>query len=179
MPALDADQAETVLSRLREADYADTDPLVASLLERLGETGGVRRRNRAARWFDREVSARDERRAARQQHGTLKQQQDQYRAYVRTLAGDLEANTSGQAVTARQRAAQGQGRGMSVERILTSSPDTIRKHLSSEALEWLAREHGGPPLSFDAWRHAYLGARDPRAVSSWQRRTGSYFSEYG
>lgn len=179
MPQLNADQVELALGRLREGDYGDDNPLVRSLLERLGETGGVRRKNRAAKWFDREASARDERRANRQQHGTQRDQQAAYRSYVSQLAGDLEANTSGQPVTARQRTKQGQGRGMSLERILTSSPDTIRANLSPEALEWLARENGGPPLSFDAWRYANLGARDSRAVASWQKRTAGYFSEYG
>ncbi len=179
MPRLDADQAETVLGRLREADYGADHPLVQQLLERLQAAGGVRRRNKAAKWFDAEASGRDERRAARQQHGTKREQQAKFRDYLRSLAADLEANTRGHAVTRRQKAAQSTGRGMSVERILASNPDTIRKHLSDESLEWLAREHGGPPLSFDAWRYAYLGARDSTAVASWQRRTGGYFSEHG
>lgn len=179
IPSLTADQAEDALGRLREADYRAEHPLVMALLGRLGETGGVRRRNRAAKWYDPEASGRDERRAARQAQGTVREQQAAYRSYVQGLAGDLEANTRGQAVTREQRGAQARGRGMSLEKILTSSPDTIRKHLSDESLEWLAREHGGPPLSFDAWRYAYLGARDARAVASWQRRTGGFFSEYG
>lgn len=179
MPQLDADQAESVLSRLREADYPEDHPLVVAALARLGEAGGVRRRNRAARWFDPEVSARDERRADRQQRGTVAQQQADYRDYVRILAGQLEDATRGSAVTRQQKQKNARGRGMSIERILTSSPDTIRANLSDEALEWLARENGGPPLSFDAWRYANLGARDARAVASWQRRTAGYFSEFG
>jgi hypothetical protein len=176
---LTADQTEDALGRLREADYAADNPLVVALLARLGETGGVRRRNRAAKWYDPEASGREERRAARQQHGTVREQQAAYRDYVRDLAAQLEQHTRGSQVTRQQKAAQARGRGMSTEKILTSSPDTIRRHLSEESLEWLAREHGGPPLSFDAWRYAYLGARDKRAVASWQRRTGGFFSEYG
>lgn len=178
MPHLSADQAETVLSRLREADYPRDDTLVAAAMKRLEEAGGKRRANAVEKWWG-ESGDKAERRARRQQNGTVKEQQSAYREYVRSLAAELEANTRGSAVTREQKGAQARGRGMSLERILTSSPDTMRKHLSSESLEWLAREHGGPPLSFDAWRHAYLGSRDTTAVTSWQRRTGGFFSEYG
>lgn len=173
MPVLSADQAETVLSRLREGQYRADDPLVASLLERLGETAGVRRRNRAAKWFDAATSERDERRAARQARGTAAQQRDAYRDWVERRGIALEEATRGQYLTPRARAAG----GWTTERLLTSSPDTIRKHASEEALRWFA-EHGSP-LSFDAWRYANLGARDKRAVASWQKRTGGFFSEHG
>lgn len=169
---LDADQAETVLSRLREADYNGEDGLVRSLLERLGETGGVRRRNRAARWFDAEVSARDERRARRQQIGTVTEQRAAYRDYLEQTERQLEAATRGQMLTPRAREA-----GVRTAAVLTMTPAAMRKNLSEEALRHFGEV--GPPLSFDAWRYANLGARDKRAVASWQRRTGSYFSEHG
>lgn len=177
VPVLTADQAETVLGRLREADYAADDPLVVSLLARLGETGGVRRRNRAGKWFDAEASGREERRVQRQNAGTVAEQRQEYASYVEQLANRLEAATKGQVVTPRERELQARGRGMLVTDILTSNPATIRAKLSEEALRALGDE--GPPLSFDAWRYANLGARDRRAVASWQRRTGSYFSEHG
>lgn len=177
MPVLSADQAETVLGRLREADYPDGDPLVVSLLDRLGETGGVRRRNRAAKWFDPEASGREERRVQRQTAGTVAEQRQAYAGYVEQLANRLEAATKGQTVTPRERARQATGKGMMLADILTSNPDTIRAKLSEEALRELGES--GPPLSFDAWRYANLGARDKRAVASWQARTGSYFSEFG
>lgn len=173
VPALSADQAEAVLGRLREADYKGDDDLVRSLLERLGETAGVRRRNRAAKWFDADTSAREERRADRAAKGTVAEQRDAYRDYVEQRGRALEAATNGQYLTPRSR----QAGGWSTDRLLTSSPDTIRKHASEEALRWFA-EHG-TPLSFDAWRYANLGARDKRAVASWQRRTGGFFSEHG
>ena len=145
---------------------------MASLIERLGQTGGVRRRNRAAKWFDPEVSARDERRQARVERGTVAEQKAAYRDYLERTERQLETATRGQMLTPRARES-----GVRTSAVLTMTPAAMRKNLSEEALRHFG-EHG-PPLSFDAWRYANLGARDKRAVSSWQRRTGSYFSEHG
>ena len=149
---------------------------MTALLERLEATGGKRRAGAARRWFG---AAGDvaERRARRQDAGTVEQQREAYGAYVHELRDRLEAATRGQAVNAAMRSAQARGRGMTLEQILTSTPATMRKHLSEEALRALGDE--GPPLSFDAWRYKNLGARDRRAVASWQRRTAGYFSEHG
>jgi hypothetical protein len=173
VPNLSADQAETTLSRLREADYPAEDQLVQSLIARLGEAGGVRRRNRAAKWFDPEASAREERRARRQQVGTVAEQKAAYRDYIESRAREVEAATKGQHLNPRAR----ESGAISLEQLLVSNPATIRRHASEEALRHFAE--AGVPLSFDAWRYANLGARDKRAVASWQRRTGSYFSEHG
>jgi hypothetical protein len=169
---LTADQAEAALSRLREGDFGGDTPLVGALLDRLGETGGVRRKNRAAKWFDADTSGRDERRAARQQRGTVAEQRSAFRDYQAQLVDRLEAATRGQMLKPRAREA-----GVRTSDVLTMQPDAMRANLSEEALRWFG-EHG-PPLSFDAWRYANLGARDKRAVASWQRRTGGMFSEHG
>lgn len=172
LPQLTADQAETALSRLREAEYPPDNELVLGLLDRLGEASGVRRRNRAAKWFDAETSARDERRSARQQRGTVEEQREKFADYREQLELTLEAETRGQHLKPASREA-----GIRLANVLTMTPNGMRKHLSQEALEVLAKI--GPPLSFDAWRYANLGARDARAVASWKRRTSGYFSEYG
>lgn len=171
MPVLSADQVETVLSRLREAGYGGDDPLVTSLVTRMGETGGVRRRNRVAKWFT-AASGVDERRATRQQVGTVAEQRAAYAEHVNDVERRLEAATRGQMLKPAARE-----RGVRVEDVLRMSPAAMRANLSEEALRWFG-EHG-PPLSFDAWRYANLGARDRRAVASWQKRTGGYFSEHG
>lgn len=172
VPQLDADQAELALGRLREGDYAAENPLVMALLERLGETGGVRRRNAAAKWFRADTSGRDERRAARQQRGTVAQQRSRYHDYLEQLEQTLEGATRGQMLKPAAREA-----GVRTADVLTMTPAAMRANLSAEALEWFGKN--GPPLPFDAWRYANLGARDRRAVASWQRRTGGYFSEHG
>lgn len=171
MPTLTADQVETVLGRLREADYAGDTPLVQALVERMGEAAGVRRKNRVAKWFT-AASERDERRATRQRAGTVAEQRAAYGEHVNDVERRLEAATRGQMLKPAARE-----RGVRVEDVLRMSPAAMRANLSEEALRWFG-EHG-PPLSFDAWRYANLGARDRRAVASWQRRTGGYFSEHG
>jgi len=173
---LSADQAETVLARLREADYPGSDELVQAALDRLEQVGGKRRAKTVRGWWG-EAGERAERAAERQRMGTRAEQQTAYRDYVQQLAGQLEDATRGQTVTPRERARQARGQGMPLETILTSNPATMRSRLSEESLRALAEL--GPPLSFDAWRYANLGARDKRAVASWQARTGSYFSEHG
>lgn len=172
MPVLSADQAELALGRLREGDYGPDHPLVGALLDRLGETGGVRRKRAAAKWFDAEASGREERRADRQRNGTQAEQRAEFRAWRERQIDELEAATRGQLLTPRAREA-----GVTPEAVLDMSPEAMRANLSKEALEWFGQN--GPPLSFDAWRYANLGARDARAVASWQRRTAGYFSEYG
>jgi hypothetical protein len=168
---MSADQSEHVLARLREADYSADHELVGSLLQQLERKGGKRKANAARKWFGAE-SAVDERRAQRQQNGTLEEQRGEYGLYVQRLREQLETGTRGNMLTRQARAA-----GMDTEAILTSTPDTMRKHLSEESLRELAKI--GPPLSFDAWRYQNLGARDRRAVASWKRRTAGYFSEHG
>lgn len=184
MPRLTADQAETVLARAREAGLDADHPLVVAGLERLEQTGGKRRTNAARKWFGADGDAA-ERRVSRGDAGTRQQQQQAYAEYVQGIADQLEeVNRGGNAVRRRQ----GDGAGSRSSRtgpdrptttaVLTSNAATIRARLSPESLERLA-ELGGPPLSYDAWRYEYLGARDARAVESYQRRTAGYFSEYG
>lgn len=185
MPRLNADQAETVLARAREAGLDSDSPVVSAALERLETVGGKRRANAARKWFGADGDAA-ERRATRGDTGTIKQQQQAYAEYVQDIAAQLEdVNRGGNAVRRRQ----GDGAGSrstitggdgrpSLDAVLTSNAATIKARLSPESLERLA-EIGGPPLSFDAWRYERLGARDPRAVESHARRTQGYFSEYG
>jgi hypothetical protein len=156
---------------LRDADYSGDNALVSTLLTRLEAVGGKRKANAARKWFSAE-SGRDERRANRQANGTLEDQRGEYGLYVQRLRERLEEGTRGNMLTREARAA-----GHNTEAILTSTPDTMRKHLSEESLRELAKI--GPPLSFDAWRYQNLGARDRRAVASWQRRTAGFFSEHG
>lgn len=174
---LSADQAEHALARLREADYPMGHPTVAALLNRLEATAGKRNAARVRKWFDQEAQARDERRRVREQHGTVADQKVDYRAYLNGLATELEAGTRGNHVTREMRERQARGSGMSVADILASNPATMRKHLSDEAMQYLG-EHERP-LSFDAWRYVMLGARDARAVESWNKRQGGYFGEWG
>lgn len=184
MPRLDADQAETVLARAREAGLDGESPVVSAALERLEQVGGKRRANAARKWFGAEGDAA-ERRATRADAGTRREQQQAYAEYVQDIAAQLEeVNRGGNAV--RRRAGDGANRRSSVTgpdrpelgAVLTSNAATIKARLSPESLERLA-EIGGPPLPFDAWRYERLGARDARAVESYQRRTTGYFSEYG
>lgn len=171
VPVLSADQAESALGRLREADYAGDDELVTRLLDRLGETGGVRRRNRAAKWFDAETSGRDQRRADRQQRGTLAEQRKQYEMDMAYMLDALEAGTNGHYL---KKGAPASVRG---RKILMANRATQERWLSEEALRWFA--DNGRPMPFDAWRYANLGARDSRAVASWQNRSEGWFSEFG
>lgn len=174
---LDADQAEHALSRLREADTPGDHPTVTALLDRLEATAGKRTAARVRKWFDKEASARDDRRRARQEHGSVKDQRGEYRGYLNGLARELETATRGNTVTREMKHRQATGRGMSLEDILASNPATIRAHLSDEAMQHVG-EHGRP-LSFDAWRYSMLGARDDRAVESWTKRQAGYFGEWG
>lgn len=175
-PRLSADQAERALSRMREASLPADNDTVAALLDRLEEAGGKRRAAKVRGWFGKAGDVA-ERRARRQDVGTVKEQRSAYADYVRGLAARLEEVTKGQAVAAGTRSQHARGQGLSLEQILTSTPATMRKHLSEESLRALAEQ--GPPLTFDAWRYANLGARDSRAVASWQKRTGGYLSEHG
>ncbi len=177
-PRLSADQAETALSRLREGDFPEDDDTVRALLDRLEAAGGKRRANAARKWWG-ESGRQAQARADRQQSGTLAEQREEYGNYIADLAQQIESRGRGSGgVTRRVNGLQSRGdKGASLEAILTSSPATIRARLSDEALELLAEI--GPPLSFDAWRHEFKGARDPDAVRSHQRRTGGFFSEYG
>lgn len=171
VPHLTADQSESALARLREAGYAGDHPLVAALVARVGDTGGVRRRNRVARWFG-AGSERDERRATRQQAGTVAEQHDKHRDYLEQYRIRLEAATRGQMLKPRARE-----KGVKTDDVLNMTPTAMRANLSEEALRFIGENQ--PPLNFDAWRYANLGARDRRAVASWQKRTGGFFSEHG
>lgn len=177
VPRLTADQAEEVLGRLREGGTEDVTPTVAALLDRLETVGDKRRASAARKWFG-DSGRKAERAYQRAQNGTRAEQSREYRAYLEDLAGKLEDETRGSTVKRHIKWKQARGeQNVSTTDVLASSPDTIRARLSDEALEALAKL--GPPLSFDAWRYQMLGARDQRAVASFQRRTGSYFSEYG
>lgn len=165
------DQAERALSRLREADYPATDPTVSALLDRLEAVGGKRKANTVRGWWGK-AGADAERREAREKVGTRAEQQAAYRDYMEQLELRLEEATRGQMLTPRARQA-----GVRTAEILTGNPATIRANASEEALRWFGEN--GPPLSFDAWRYANLGARDKKAKDAHQRRTGGYFSEHG
>lgn len=171
-PRLTADQAESALARMREAGRDQDDDTVTALLDRLEQTAGKRRANAVRKWFG-STGDVDERRATRQARGTVAEQREAYADYVEQEARRIEAATRGQTLNPRARAAG----VMTIDALLTANPATIRRHASEETLRYFGQN--GPPLSFDAWRYANIGARDARAVASWQRRTGSYFSEHG
>lgn len=149
-----------------------------ALLDRMDAVGSKRQASKVRGWFGAKGDA-EQARADRLAAGTQAEQRDAYRDYIDQLAEKIEQRGRGSGGVTREvnglQARGNQGAGLAA--ILTSSPATIRKRLSPEALELLAEV--GPPLSFDAWRHEYLGARDPRAVRSHQNRTGGFFSEYG
>lgn len=144
---------------------------MTALLDRLEAAGGKRRANAARKWFG-AAGDLEQRRHDRQTRGTVAEQRDEYAAYLDQLRHRMEGATRGQMLNPRARMA-----GMKTADLLTMNPATIRKHASEEALRFFGQH--GPPLSFDAWRYANLGARDSRAVASWQRRTAGYFTEHG
>ena len=163
-------QLERSLARLLEAGYGNDAPVMQRLTAALEAKD-----KRAAAAFRKgaDTAGTDQRRAARELHGTREQQKADFAAFTQQLAGRAEASDMVGAHATRTKVG-----GPSLVEIMSMSPAQIRKHATPELLQWFAQP-GNEPLPFDAWRAAHLGATDRRAVESLRRRREQWLSEFG